>query len=96
MIDENKFWDLVRQWEYDTKYTSSASQILSHSSVAAMIQMGPEAIPLVLKAMKENFHITYVLHKLTGDWPVRDEYAGNGPKIIECWRKWAKKHGYQL
>jgi hypothetical protein len=96
MIDENKFWDLVRQWEYDTKYISSADRILSHSSVAALIQMGPEAIPLILKAMKENYHLTYVLHKLTGDWPVRDEYAGNGPKIIESWRKWAKKHGYQI
>ncbi len=95
MIDENKFWDLVRQWEYDTKYASSATQVLSHSSVAALIQMGQEAIPLVLNAMKENYHLTYVLHKLTGDWPVRDEYAGNGPKIIESWRKWAKKHGYQ-
>ncbi len=96
MIDENKFWDLVRQWEYDTKYLSSADRILNHASVVALIQMGPEAIPLVLKAMKENYHLTYILHKLTGDWPVRDEYAGNGPKIIECWRKWAKKHGYQI
>lgn len=95
MIDENKFWDLVRQWEYDMKYKSSATQILSHPSVAGVIQMGPEVIPLVLNAMKENFHLTFVLHKLTGEWPVKDEYAGNGPKIVECWRKWAKKHGYQ-
>lgn len=96
MIDENKFWDLIRQWEYDSKYKSSTSQILSHPSVASVIQMGPEVIPLVLKAMKENFHLTFILHKLTGEWPVKNEYAGNSAKIIECWRKWAQKHGYRI
>ncbi len=96
MIDENKFWDLIRQWEFDTKYSSSATQILGHPSVTAIIQMGQEAIPLVLKAMKENFHLAFVLYKLTGEWPVRDEYKGNGPKIIEAWRKWARKRGYKF
>jgi len=96
MIDENKYWDLVRQWEFDTRNTSSAAQILGHPSVAGLIQMGQEIIPMVLKTMKDNYHFTFVLHKLTGEWPVKDEYKGNGPKIIEAWRKWAKKHGYQV
>lgn len=95
MIDENKFWDLIRQWEFDTRNSSSASQILSHPSVAGLIQMGQEVIPLILKAMKDNFHLTFVLHKLTGEWPVKDEYKGNGPEIVRAWRKWAQKHGYQ-
>lgn len=96
MIDENKFWELIRQWEFDTKYLSSSTQILGHPSMTTIIQMGPEAIPLVLRAMKDNFHLTFILHKLTGEWPVKDEYKGNGPKIIECWRKWAQKHNYQV
>lgn len=95
MIDEKQFWELVKQWEYETTYATT-SQTLSHPSVTAIIQMGPEAIPLVLKAMNENFHFTFVLHKLTGEWPVKDEYKGNGPMIIECWRKWAQKHGYKI
>lgn len=95
MIDENKFWDLVRQWEYDTRNISSANQILGHSSVGQIIQMGQEVIPLVLKAMGENYHFTFILHKLTGEWPVKEEFKGNGPRIINCWRKWARKHGYQ-
>jgi hypothetical protein len=94
MIDENKFWELVTVWQMDTRYMSSASDMLSHPSVNAMIQMGPEVIPLVLLALKENWHLSYVLHKVTGEWPVKDEYAGNGEKINECWYKWAKKHGY--
>jgi predicted GTPase len=95
MIDENKFWDLIRQWEYDTRHNSSAAQKFGHPSINAVIQMGQEVIPLVLKAMKDNYHLTFVLHKLTGEWPVKDEYAGNGSKIIECWQKWANKHGYR-
>ncbi len=51
MIDEDKFWELVRQWEYDTKYSSSPAQTLSHPSVTAIIQMGQEVIPLALKAL---------------------------------------------
>jgi hypothetical protein len=96
MIDEDKFWQLVRQWEFDTKFQSSSSQILSHPSVAAIIQMGQEVIPLAVKALKDNWFMAFVLHKVTGDWPVKDECAGNAPKIIESWRKWAKKHGYQV
>lgn len=96
MIDENKFWDLVRQWEYDTRYAPSAAQILGHASVAAMIQMGPEVIPLVLKAMKDNFHLAFVMHKLTGEWPVKDEHKGNAPAIISAWRNWANRHGYKV
>jgi hypothetical protein len=96
MIDEKQFWEHVRKWENDSKYAPSTTQILSHPSVTTIIQMGPEAIPLALEAMKENFHLTYVLHKLTGEWPVKDEFKGNGPKIIECWRKWAQKHGYKI
>ncbi len=96
MIDENKFWDLIRKWEFDTKYASSATQVLGHTSVAALIQMGPEIIPLALKAMKDNYHLAFVLHKLTGDWPVKDEHKGNGPAIISAWRKWAHRHGYQV
>jgi hypothetical protein len=96
MIDENKFWELVRQWEYDTKYSSSAAQTLSHPSVTAIIQMGQEAIPLAVKALKENWFMAFVLHKLTNEWPVKDEYKGNQSKIIESWRKWAQKHNYPL
>lgn len=95
MVDENKFWDLVRKWEYDTRNISSASQILGHPSVAGLVQMGQEIIPLLLKVMKDNYHFTFILHKLTGEWPVKDEYKGNGPMIIQSWRKWAHRHGYQ-
>lgn len=96
MVDENKFWDLIRQWEFDTRNNSSATSSLGHPAVSSIIQMGQEVIPLVLKAMKDNFHLTFVLHKLTNEWPVKDEYKGNGPEIIRAWRKWAQKHGYQI
>lgn len=96
MIDENMFWGLVDVWEMDTKFYSSATDILSHPSVTALIGMGREIIPLVLVAMKNNFHLAYVLHKITGAWPVRDEHAGNAPKIIEAWYNWAKKQGYRI
>jgi hypothetical protein len=96
MIDENKFWELVRQWEYETKYFSSPTQTLSHPSVTAIIQMGQEVIPLAIKALKDNWFMAFVLHKLTNEWPVKDEYKGNATKIIEAWRKWAAKHGYKI
>ncbi len=96
MIDENKFWELVRNWEYQTRFQSSATAILSHPALSEIIQMGPEAIPLILKALKDNWFLSFALHKITNEWPVKDEYAGNGEKIIECWQKWARKHGYQI
>lgn len=95
MIDENKFWELIRSWEYQTLHESSATRILCNASLNEVIQMGPEVIPLVLKALPENWFLAFALHKITGEWPVRDEYAGNGEKIIESWRKWANKRGYK-
>ena len=96
MIDENMFWGLIDVWEMDTKFYSSSTDILSHPSVTTLIRMGSEIIPLTLVAMKDNFHLAYVLHKITGAWPVKNEYAGNGPKIIESWYNWARKQGYQI
>jgi hypothetical protein len=95
MIDENKFWELVAVWHMETRFLSSATNILTHPAINSMIQMGPEVIPLVLRALKDYWHLAYVLHKVTGEWPVKDECAGDGDKINECWYRWAKKHGYQ-
>lgn len=96
MIDENKFWELMRRWEFDTRLQSSSAQTLSHPSVAAIIQMGQEVIPLALKALPDNWFVAFILHKVTGEWPVKDEHKGNSAKIIEAWRKWARKHGYKV
>lgn len=96
MIDENKFWELIRVWEYQTKYEKKASVILSHPSMYEIIQMGPDAVPIILKALKENWHLSFALHKITGAWPVKNEYAGNQEKITECWLNWATKHGYSI
>jgi len=95
MIDENRFWELIRNWEYQTRFQSSSTVILTHPSLNEIILMGYEAIPLILRALKDNWHLSYALHKITGDWPVKKEYAGNGEKITECWLKWAKQRGYQ-
>ena len=96
MFDENKFWELLNMWKYQTALLSSSTKILSHPSVAEIIAMGPEAIPTILKALPDHWFLSYTLHKLTSEWPVKDEYRGNGKKIIECWLSWGKKHGYQV
>jgi hypothetical protein len=95
MIDENKFWELIRIWEYQNAGVSSSTVILSHPALSEIITMGTEAIPLLLKALHENFHLAYALHRITGEWPVKQEYAGNSGKIIESWMKWAKRRGYR-
>lgn len=96
MIDENKFWELIRSWEYQTYNQKSAITKLAHPLLNEIILMGPEAIPLLLKALPENWFLAFALHKITTEWPVKNEYAGNGEKIIESWRKWAKRRGYQI
>ena len=96
MIDENKFWQLLDTWKRDIRYTSSATEILTHSSVNGLVAMGQESIPLVLKALKGHWYLAYVLHKLTGEWPVKDELAGLESKIVDCWMRWASKHGYKV
>lgn len=95
MINEKKFWDLVRSWEYQTQNDGSKNKFF-HPSLGEIIAMGKDAIPLLLKAVKDNWYLCYALHKITNEWPVKDDYAGNPPMIIDCWLQWGKKNGYSI
>jgi hypothetical protein len=93
MVDEYKFWELVRTWEHQNKNNNSADRFF-HPAMAEIISMGYDVIPLLLEAIKDNYHWAMALHKITGAWPVKQKFAGNEEKIIECWVKWGKTNGF--
>ena len=95
MVEEKKFLELVANWEYQVRYEKSARTILLHPGMTEIILLGHDAVPLLLKTLKDNWYLAYALYKITGFWPVRDEFAGNEERIIDSWLKWGLKNGYK-
>lgn len=93
MVDEKRFWDLVGTWEHQNKNNNSRDKFF-HPAMTEIVGMGYEVIPLLLIAIKENYHWAMALHKITGAWPVKEKFAGDESKIIESWIKWGQTNGF--
>ena len=92
---ETRFRALADQWRRETGGLSSISQKAAHPAHQEIIEMGPAAIPLLLRELQERGgHWFMALRALSGENPVPREYAGRIPKITECWLEWGRERGY--
>lgn len=94
---ELTFLRLAWQWEVETRYTSSVHEMSDHSCYRAIIAMGNDVVPILLKWLKiKPDHWFNALKEITGDNPIPDEDAGHLRKMTEAWLKWGREHGYQV
>lgn len=92
---EARFDALVEQWLSETRTISSFSKIISNSAYRAIVALGPEVVPLILRDMEqEPKHWSPALRELTGANPVPKEHAGRVSLIASDWIAWAKEKGY--
>ncbi|MCX5831109.1 MAG: hypothetical protein NT140_04355 [Deltaproteobacteria bacterium] len=90
-----KFYRLKSQWEAETTFLSSLSDIAMHPAYQQIIGMGPVVIPLILREMKkEPGHWFWALKSITGDDPVPPENRGKIKAMTEDWLIWGKEQGY--
>ena len=89
-----KFYRLKSQWEAETAFLSSLSDIAMHPAYQQIIGMGPVVIPLILREMKkEPGHWFWALKSITGDDPVPPAHRGKIKAMTEDWLVWGKEQG---
>jgi ABC-type sugar transport system substrate-binding protein len=93
---DQKVGRLIAQWDDETAYLSSTTQIEAHPAYRAIIALGKPALPALFRAMERtrNGHLDGAVGAITGVQPVPAESAGRMHAIADIWVNWAKENGY--
>ena len=93
---EERFRRLAAAWERDVAYHSSTTVRNSRPAYREIIDLGPAVIPLLLRDLETNHtHWFSALREITGANPIPESAAGNIPRMVEAWLRWAREHSYQ-
>ncbi len=88
-----EFARLVREWQKDTMFMSSVTQMAIHPSYQRIIGMGQSAVPLILKELSENpSHWFWALEAITGENPA--ENAITFDEGVQDWLNWGYARGH--
>lgn len=91
---EQRFKELEAEWHARTGHHSVMSHILNDPAYQAVIAMGWEVVPVILRSLAEKpDHWFYALAQITGDNPIPAEDAGNVPKMTAAWLDWGRRKG---
>lgn len=94
--DQAEFDRLSRTWLDATMVTSSLTRMIKHPAYQAIIQMGPRAIPPILRDLEREPKLWGpALHSITNATPVPKEDAGKVARAAAAWLTWAKDNGYE-
>jgi len=90
----DKFHRLAAEWALQTNYISSTEDITSNSNYQEIIRLGWDAVPLLLKDLRENQRFWFpALTAITGIRPFDPSDAGNSKRMVNAWLKWGTKKG---
>lgn len=90
---EQRFHRLLRAWERDTEFASSAHVVLDHPAYRAMTAMGRSALPLILADLRQHRRPwAFALERITGENPVPEADRAWPARVRAAWLEWGKKH----
>ncbi len=93
---EQRFRQLAAEWKKAVALLSSSRVRESHPAYQEIIGLGLAVIPLLLRDLEANeTHWFSALQRITGARPVPEDDAGNVPRMVEAWLRWARENGYQ-
>jgi len=91
--DEFNLW--ADMWERETSLLSSPKKKAEHPAYQAIIQMGDNAIPLILDRMRSTGgHWYWALTALTGISPIPQGSHGIMSEMRDAWLAWGRERGY--
>ena len=91
---EQRFHEQADRWKRETVHISSPTQKMMHPSHQAILGMGKDVIPLLLRDMAQNrTEWFWALSYITQENPIRREDAGKMDKMIGAWLNWGKNKG---
>lgn len=92
-----RFLTLKLQWESETKFLSSITDIVLHPAYQQIIGMGPIVVPMILIELKKKpVHWFWALKAITGEDPVPPASKGRLREMTDVWLLWGKKQGYLI
>ena len=90
-----KFERLAAEWKHETAHLSSLSMIAEHRAYQEIIGMGKEAIPLILRDLKDSqAQWFWALRSIARESPVRPEDRGAVHAMTTAWLDWGKDRRY--
>ena len=90
-LSELKFEYLKRRWKYDTSILSSDSDIALHPAYQQIIEMGEEAVSLILHDLDDELdNWFWALKEITGEDPVHPSDRGDMEKMRLSWLEWGR------
>jgi hypothetical protein len=88
-----QFEILAEEWKSATTLLSSTTAMVSHPTYRAIIDLGPDVVPLLLRDLqREPAHWFEALRALTGEDPVPSEHWGDVLAMREDWLSWGRQH----
>jgi hypothetical protein len=95
---EGRFTELTKAWRahlLEVMDQSLASRAIACDAFDALVALGPDAIPLILREYQGiNVPWGAVLARITGETALGDGLTGNRKDTRERWLAWARQHGY--
>ncbi len=90
-----EFERLATEWKRETAHLSSPSAIAEHRAYQAIIGMGKEAIPFILRDLESSRSQWFrALRSIAGESPVRAEDRGDVRAMTDAWLNWGKDRRY--
>lgn len=90
---KSDFLRLAQKWREETGLFSSVARRTKHVAYQRILEMGSDAIPLILTELQERpDHWFWALHTLTGADPTPEE--GNFYDAVAAWLQWGKERRY--
>ena len=91
---QQRFDEQAERWKRETRHLSSPTQKMMHPSYQAVLGMGKEVVPLLLRDLAQNrTEWFWALSYLTQENPIRREDAGKMDTMIAAWVGWGKERG---
>src|SRR5258707_10043848 len=91
-----RFVELVDQWKRERGPHSSSAELARHPAYQQIIEMGQEAIPLLLSELeREPDHWFRALYAITGVNPVPAASRGKVREMADAWILWGREQGYR-
>lgn len=87
---------LIAHWRDETAGLSSLRAIAEHPSLRAIVAMGDDAVPYLLREFargRGGLVLGHALHQITGAQPVAAAHAGRLDRVRAEWLAWAAEHG---
>ena len=93
-VAEN-FRALAEEWREGTRFQSSLSQITAHPAYRAIVQLGEEVVPVLLRELQRRPEPWFAaLREIMGADPVRPEQRGDMRAMADAWLRWGRAHSF--